>query len=164
MRTVTFLSDSSRKRWLVLVTWMVGENPANGYELLGSPLVLKNAWICFRTSLAAITWEGNNLSLQIHLFCKKLWKCYQTCNPTNGLSLLSWRNTTYKLQIARLSSYLPWNEAYKHSRTLSSHLLFMPCCEGKPNGRHFFAKFLIKQGFYLKILCLLCFLLPACRF
>ncbi len=33
-----------------------------GYELAGSPLVVRNAWICFRTS---VSWVGNNSSLQI---------------------------------------------------------------------------------------------------
>jgi hypothetical protein len=36
------------------------------------------------------------------------------------------------------SSYLPWSEAYKHSLSLSSLLLSMPCWEGKPYGRRFY--------------------------
>ena len=43
------------------------------------------------------------------------------------------------------SSYLPWNEAYEHSLSLSSHLFLVPCYEGKPNERHFFADIFIKD-------------------
>ncbi len=62
------------------------------------------------------------------------------------------------------SCYLPWNEAYRHSLSLSSLLLLMRCWEGMPNERHFFTKKNIKQGFCSKILCLLCFMLSTCRF
>ncbi len=42
-------------------------------------------------------------------------------------------------------SYLPWNEAYKHSLHLSSHFLLMPSLEGKPNGRHFSPKIFLNK-------------------
>ncbi len=54
----------------------------SGYELAGRPLVLKNAWICFRTSFS---WVGNNPSVQIHLFCKNWGKCHWTCDSSYGL-------------------------------------------------------------------------------
>jgi hypothetical protein len=57
------------------------------------------------------------------------------CHPTSTDELFSAVLMRQDLHVAD-SSYLPWNEAYKHSRTLSSHLLLMPCWEGKPNGRH----------------------------
>ena len=43
------------------------------------------------------------------------------------------------------SSYLPWNEAYDHSLSLSSHLFLVPCYEGEPNVRHFLADIFIKR-------------------
>ena len=43
------------------------------------------------------------------------------------------------------SSYLPWNEAYEHSLTLSSHLFLVPCYEVEPNELHFFADIFIKR-------------------
>jgi hypothetical protein len=38
------------------------------------------------------------------------------------------------------SSYLPLNEAYEHTLSLSSHLLLMPLWEGEPIEQHLFAK------------------------
>ncbi len=84
----------------------------------GDPLVLKNAWICFNTSFF---WVGNISLLQIHLFCEYQRKCYLTCNPTNGFSSA----VLMRQELHVDSSYLPWNEAYKHSLSLSSILLSM---------------------------------------
>ena len=117
----------------------------------------KNAWICFRTSFS---WVGNNLSLQIRSFGENRGKCNRTCKPTNGF--FSSALMRQDLHVAD-SSYLPWNEAYAHSRSLSSLLLSMPCWEGKPNGRHFFAEIFIKSWFCSKKLCLLRCMLSACR-
>ncbi len=122
--------------------------------------MLKNSWICFRTSFSCV---GSNPSLQIHLFCEIQRKCHQACYSTNGLfSAVLMRNN---LHVAD-HSYLTWNEfneaAYKHSLPLSSHLLSMPCLEGKPNRQHVFAEIFIKQEFFWKILCLHSFMLPEC--
>jgi hypothetical protein len=58
-----------------------------------------------------------------------------TDDPTNGLfSAVLMR---HNLHVAD-SSYLLWNELYKRSRSLASHLLLMHCLKGK---QHFFAKF-----------------------
>ncbi len=120
------------------------------------PLVLKNAWICFRTSFS---WVGNSPSLQTHLFCENLRKCHQTRDSTNGLfSAVLMR---HDLHVADCS-YLPWNEAYKDSLPVSSLLLLMRSWEGMPNERHFWAESFIKQGFCSKMLCLHCFMLPIC--
>ena len=61
------------------------------------------------------------------------------------------------------SSYLPWNEAYEHSLSLSSLLFSMPCWEGETNERHFFAEMFIKRWFYSEKLCLLCCILSVYR-
>ncbi len=126
------------------------------WGLAGSPSVLKNAQICFRTSSSS---AGNNPSLQISSFCENWRKCYWTCYPTNRLSAAVLMRQDLHVED---SSYFSCDEAYQGSLTLSSHLLSMPCWEGKPNGRHFFAEIFINQRFCLKILCLLCFMLPAC--
>ena len=113
-------------------------------ELSGSPLMQMNAWICFRTSFS---FEGDNPSLQICSFGGNQGKCNRTCDPTDWLfsSVLMRQD----LRVAD-SSYLPWNEAYEHSLSLSSHLFLVPCYEGKPNERHFFADIFIKRVFCLK--------------
>jgi len=93
----------------------------SGQELAGSPLMLMNVRICFRTSFSFIC---NNPSLQISSFGGNRGKCNRTCDPTDGLfsSVLMRQD----LHVAD-SSYLPWNEAYEHSLSLSSLLLLMPC-------------------------------------
>ena len=105
-------------------------------------------------------WVGNNPSLQIQSFSENRGKCNRTCEPTNGF--FSSALMRQDLHVAD-SSYLPWNEAYAHSLSLSSLLLSMPCWEGKPNGRHFFAEIFIKSWFCSKKLCLLRCMLSACR-
>ncbi len=84
-----------------------------------------------------------------------LWnqkKCCQTCDPTNGI----YSAVLMKQDLHATSNfYLPWNEAYKHSLSFSSHLFSMPCREGKNNWQHFFINFFIKRLFCLKTLCLL---------
>ena len=92
VRTVTFSRDSSRK-WQSL--WLVGEN------LAGSPLVLKNAWICLITSFSFV---GNNPSLQIRSFRENRGKCNRTCDPTDRL--FSFVPMRQDLNVAD-SSYLP---------------------------------------------------------
>jgi hypothetical protein len=75
--------------------------------------------------------ENDNPSLQIHSLGENLRKSYLTFDATNGLfSAVLMRQD----QHVAVYSYLPWNEAYKHSSTLSSLLLLMPCWDGKPNG------------------------------
>jgi hypothetical protein len=92
----------------------------SGLELVGSPLVLINAWISFRTSFS---WVGNNPSLQTHLLCENQRKCHHTCNSTEGLfSAVLMR---HDLHVAD-PSYLPWNEAYE-----LSHLFCYWCLAGK---------------------------------
>jgi len=93
----------------------------SGQELAGSPLMLMNVRICFRTSFSFIC---NNPSLQISSFGGNRGKCNRTCDPTDGLfsSVLMRQD----LHVAD-SSYLPWSEAYEHSLSLSSLLLLMPC-------------------------------------
>ena len=92
-----------------------------GRELAGSPLMRKNAWICFRTSFSFVC---NDPSLQICSFGGNRGKCNQQCYPTDGLfcSVLMKQD----LLVADCS-YLSWNEANEHSLSLSSHLLLMPC-------------------------------------
>ncbi len=97
---------------------------------------------------------GNNLSLHIHSFGENQGKCNQTCEPTNGV--FSSVPTRQDLHIAD-RSYLPWIEAYGHSLSLSYLLLMMPCLEGKPDERHFFAEFFINRWFFsLKKVSTLC--------
>ncbi len=74
---------------------------------------------------------------EFHSFCRNGRKCYQTCNLTDGLfSAVLMR---HNLHVAD-SSYFQWNESYNHTLSLASHLLLMPCWEGKPNGQHFFSE------------------------
>ncbi len=110
----------------------------SGWGLAGAPSAPKNAGIYFRTSSSCVV---NNPSLQIRSFCDNGRKCYRTCDPTNGLSAAVL--IRQDLHVAD-GSYFSCDEAYKHSVTLSSHLLSMPCWEGKPNGRQFFAEIFIK--------------------
>jgi hypothetical protein len=123
--------------------------------LAGSPLMRKNAWICFSTSFSFVC---SNPSLQIRSFGGNRGKCNQQYDPTDGLfcSFLMRQD----LHVAD-SSYLLWNEAYEHCLTLVSHLLLMPCWEGKPNERHFFADIFIKQWFCSKHLCRICCMLSV---
>ena len=125
----------------------------SGQELAGSSLMQMNAWICFRTSFS---FEDNNPLLQICSFGGNQGKCNRTCNPTNRLfsSVLMRQD----LHVAD-SSYLPWNEAYEHSLSLSSHLFLVPCYEDKPNERHFFADIFIKRWFCSKKSCRICCML-----
>ncbi len=150
MRTVTFSRDSSRK-WQSLGGW------ESGQELTGSPFMLKNAWICFITSFS---FACNNPSLQIRSFGKNRGKCNRTRDPTDRL--FSAVPTRQDLNVAD-SSYLLWYEAYQHSLSVSSLLLSMPCWEGEPNVRHFFAEIFVKRRFCLKNLCLLCSILSVYR-
>ena len=101
--------------------------------------MLMNAWICFRTSILG---EGNNSPLQIRSFGGNQGKCNRTRDDTDPLF-----STVLMRQDLRVadSSYLPWNEAYEHSLSLSSHLFLVPSYEGKPNGRHFLADIFIKR-------------------
>ena len=94
----------------------------SGQELAGSPLMLMNAWICFRTSFSFVC-NNPSLAPQICSFGGNRGKCNQTCDPTDGLfsSVLMRQD----LHVAD-SSYWPWNEAHEHSLSLSSHLLLMP--------------------------------------
>ena len=129
----------------------------SGQELAGSPFVLKNAWICLITSFSFV---GNNPSLQIRSFRENRGKCNRTCDPTDRLfSSVPMRQD---LNVAD-SSYLPWYEANEHSPSLSSLLLSMPCWEGEPNARQFFAEIFIKRRFCSKKLCLLCCILSVYR-
>ncbi len=124
---------------------------------MGSPLVLKNAWIYFRTSFS---WVENSPSLQTHLFCENQRKCHQMCDSPYGLfPAVLMRHNLHVVD----HSYLQWNKACKHSLSLSSLLLLMCCWGGMPNELHFFTKNFIKQGFSSKKLCLHCFMLSACR-
>ena len=129
----------------------------SGQELAGSPFVLKNAWICLITSFSFV---GNNPSLQIRSISENRGKCNRTCDPTDRLfSSVPMRQD---LNVAD-SSYLPWYEANEHSLSLSSLLLSMPCWEGEPNARQFFAEIFIKRRFCFKKLCLLCWILSVHR-
>ncbi len=100
--------------------------------------MLKSAcqWICFRTSFS---WVRINPSLQIHLFCENWRKCFQTWNLTYGLfsSVL----IRHDLHVA---DSLPWNKACKHSLSLSSLLVSMPCWECKYILVHTILSFLIQ--------------------
>jgi hypothetical protein len=75
--------------------------------------------------------SGNNPSLQIRLFCGNQRKCYHISYPANGL--FSAVLIRHDLHVADCSC-LRWNESFKHSLSLASHLLLMPCCEGRHNG------------------------------
>ncbi len=97
--------------------------------------MLKNAWIDFRTSFSGV---GNNPSLQTHLFCENQRKCHQMSQCDSPDGLFSAVLMRHDLHVADCS-YLPWNEAYKHSLSLSS-LLFMMNWDGIPNELHFFAE------------------------
>ena len=110
----------------------------SGLELAGSSLMQMSAWICF------FSFKGNNPLLQICSFGGNRGKCNQTCNPTDWLftSVLMRQD-----QHVADSLYLPWNEAYEHSLSLSSLLFLMPCKEGEPNERHLFANIFIKRWF-----------------
>ena len=85
-----------------------------------------NAWICFRTSVL-VRVKGNNPPLQIRSFGGNRGKCNRTRDSTEPFfsSVLMRQD----LRVAD-SSYLPWNEAYEHSLSLSSHLFLVPCYEG----------------------------------
>ena len=98
-----------------------------------------SAWICFRTSILV---EGNNPPPQILSFDGNRGKCNRTRNATEPLfsSVLMRQD----LRVAD-SSYLPWNEAYEHTLSLTSHLFLVPCYEGEPKERHFFAEMFIKR-------------------
>ena len=125
----------------------------SGLELADSPLMLMNAWICFRTS---ISFEGNNPPLQIRSFGGNRGKCNWTRDSTEQLfsSVLMRQD----LLVAG-TSYLPWNEAYEHSLSLSSHLFLVPCYEGEPNEHHFLADIFIKRWFCSKKSCQICCML-----
>ncbi len=99
-----------------------------GLEPVGIPLVLKNSWICFRTSSSL---KGNNSSTQNHSICENRGDCNQTCELTNRV--FSSALMRQDLLVAD-SIFLPRNEAYKHSLSRSSLLLSMPCWEGNPMG------------------------------
>ena len=107
----------------------------SGLEPTGMPLVLKNAWICFRTSSSSL---GNSPSLQNHSFCENQEKCNQTCEPTSRVFCSALMRQD--LLVAD-SIFIPWNEAYYHSLSLSSLLLSMPCRDGSPMGDTFSPKF-----------------------
>ncbi len=92
--------------------WESGQEPA------GKPLMLKNAWVCFRKSIFLVE---NNLSLQ---FCENQRKCHQpeTCYPTYGLfSAVLMRQDLHVAD--RL--YLPWNADCKLLITLFSLISFV---------------------------------------
>ena len=92
----------------------------SGLELAGSSLMQMSAWICFRTSFS---FEGNDPPLQIRSFGGNRGKCNRTRDDTEPLfSSVSMRQD---LHVAD-SSYLPWNEAYDHSLSLS-HLICFWC-------------------------------------
>jgi hypothetical protein len=59
-------------------------DPESEQELAESHLMLKNDWLCFRTSSSFV---GNNLSLQIHSSSKDRGKCKQA--PTRHAILPS---------------------------------------------------------------------------
>ena len=122
----------------------------SGQELAASQLMLMNAWICFRTS---ISFKSNNPPLQIRSFGGNRGKCNRTRDSTEPLfsSVLMRQD----LRVAD-SSYLPWNEAYEHTLSLSSHLFLVPCYEGEPKERHLFADMFIKRLFCSKKSCWIC--------
>jgi hypothetical protein len=128
---------------LAVLTWMVGRWEY-GYELEGSPFVLKNVWIRFRTWFS---WVGNNPSLQIHLFCANRGKYHRIWDSTYGLfSAVLMRNDVHVADC----SYLPWNEAYKHSLPLPSHLLSMLAGKASPMGNSFSPKFSLNKDYVRK--------------
>ncbi len=73
-------------------------------ELEESHLMLKNAWLCFRTLSSLV---GNNPSLQTHSFSEDRGKCNKTGNPS--ISNFSTILTSHILILAD-SSYLPSDE------------------------------------------------------
>ncbi len=95
----------------------------SGLELVGSPLMLKNAWICFRTSFS---WVGNNPSLQSHLFCENQRKSYQTRDPTDGL---------FFAVLLRQDLHIADSFIYKGMKFINtlclSHLICYWCLAGK---------------------------------
>ena len=131
----------------------------SGQELAGRPFMPNNAYICFRTSFSIV---GNNPSesFQIRSFSENRGKCNQTCDPTDRL--FSSVPMSQDLHVAD-SSYVLWYEAYKHSLSLSSFLLSMPCWEGEPNAQPFFAEIFIKRRFCSEKSCLLCCILSVYR-
>ncbi len=72
----------------------------SGLELKESHLMLKNAWLCFRTSSS---FEGNNPSLQTHSFSEDWGKCNRTGNPS--ISNFSTILTSHILILADSSTY-----------------------------------------------------------
>ena len=136
VRTVTFSSDSSRK-WTAV--WLVGEDLDRSWQTARSCWWMLGS--LFRISILV---EGNNPPLQIRSFGGNRGKCNRTRDSTEPLfSAVLMRQD---LLVAD-SSYLQWNEAYEHSLSLSSHLFLVPCYEGEPNERHFFADMFIKRWF-----------------
>jgi hypothetical protein len=84
-------------------------------ELEESHLMLKNAWLYFRTSSSFV---GNNPSLQIHSFSEDRGKCNKTGNPS--ISDFSTTLTSHLLILTE-SSYLPCDEVYRQCLSLPSY-------------------------------------------
>ena len=87
-----------------------------------------------------------------------IWWKSRKVQPDSAKPLFSSVLMRQDLRVAD-SSYLPWNEAYDHSLSLSSHLFLVPCYEGEPNERHFFADIFIKRWFCSKKSCRICCML-----
>jgi len=136
----------------VVSSWESGLGP------VGISYVLASDWICFRTSFPSL---GNYPSLQNHSLGRNLGKCNQTCEQTNGIiSFVLMRNN---LLVADLS-YGWWIESNWHFQFLSCRFYSVPCWERKPNGQPFFLEWFIKAQFWVKKLCLYCFILYLRRF
>jgi hypothetical protein len=89
-----------------------------------SHLMLKNAWLCFRTSSS---FEGSNPSLQTHSFSEVQGKCNKTGNPS--ISDFSAILTLSHILILVDNSYLLSHEAYRQRLSLPT-----PCYECKPKA------------------------------
>jgi hypothetical protein len=120
------------------VSMVSGRESEQPEELAESHLVLKNSWLCFRTSSSFV---GNNPSLQNHSFSENRGKCKKTGNPSIGdFSTI----LTSDILILADSLYLPSGEAYRQHLSLSCYRFSTPCYECKPNARHFFDEIFIK--------------------
>ncbi len=138
-------------KWLFtkMAVSMVSD-PEFEQELVESLLMVKNTWLCFRTSSSFV---GNNPSLQIHSFSEDRGKCNRIGNPS-----ISYCSTILTSQILILadSSYLPSDEAYRQRLSLPCYRLSTPRYVCRPNARIFFDKIFIKAWFCWRKMCLFC--------
>ncbi len=111
-------------------------------ELAVRSSVLKNAWICSRTSFS---WVHHSLEKRTIPHCRftffvKIRGSATKCSDGLFPAVLM----RHYLHFAD-RSYLPWDQASKHSLSLSSLLLSMPCWAGMPYELHIFTEVLLNK-------------------